>query len=450
MTGINPKINSTQAGMIAKELDKRDGTEDGKISNSVWNEFVADKGGKTITQFITLENAMNSITTYLVRNAHKAGQSVKELADSWFNKEVEANKTAGSASVGNVEKSAPASSTERPKNTPPLKVTYPQVPPKGKDMRGYNIIEKGIAAGKEVLRNKEDGKTTAAFYRAHLNGKWLVGAVDAYSANFNKDNVSYFDKLNKDNAAYVVQNLGNLLFESKNGESMREKILNCLLAKAEELEIEIPQGDSKGKITKLADAIMEKNESAINEMNAMQSINNPNPELAMKEIVDKATGYEYQYDKNGRISFIEKNGAALFMTFDNRIWDNRSKPSCHFDKNGECTSTESDGNSGYDVSRNADGSVEWFSVDDVTYYVDKNTGEITRSREDYFEENGINMVFRDKDGNLKYYTEKSGDKEIYKNSNGVTLKSKDESEYYDANSKKISEEEWDKLEPTGT
>ena len=93
MTEINPKINSTQAGQIAKQLDKKDGNEDGKVSASIWNEFVADKGGKEIKYSITLENALKSISTYLYKNANKAGQKVKDLADSWLKKEVEANKT---------------------------------------------------------------------------------------------------------------------------------------------------------------------------------------------------------------------------------------------------------------------------------------------------------------------------------------------------------------------
>lgn len=86
MTEINPKINSTQAGQIAKQLDKKDGKEDGKIAASIWNEFVADKGGKQIKYSITLENAMKSISTYLHKNANKAGQTVKDLADSWLKK----------------------------------------------------------------------------------------------------------------------------------------------------------------------------------------------------------------------------------------------------------------------------------------------------------------------------------------------------------------------------
>lgn len=79
MTEINPRINSTQAGQIAKQLDKNDGNEDGKISASIWNVFVADKGGNPIRYSITLENAMKSISTYLYKNANKAGQTVKRF-----------------------------------------------------------------------------------------------------------------------------------------------------------------------------------------------------------------------------------------------------------------------------------------------------------------------------------------------------------------------------------
>ena len=72
------------------------------------------------------------------------------------------------------------------------------------------------------------------------------------------------------------------------------------------------------------------------------------------------------------------------------------------------------------------GSVKRFDVGNITYYVDRNTA------------------------NLKYCNERSAEKITYKNSNGVILKSKDESGYYDANGKKISEKEWNKLELTAS
>ncbi|MCQ2740417.1 MAG: hypothetical protein MJ237_09385 [bacterium] len=62
-------LNNTLAGSIAKKLDAKDGATDGKISASIWNEFVANKGGNTIKNSISIEEAMESITTYAERMA---------------------------------------------------------------------------------------------------------------------------------------------------------------------------------------------------------------------------------------------------------------------------------------------------------------------------------------------------------------------------------------------
>jgi hypothetical protein len=80
------KINGTSAGMIAQQLDAADGKKDGKISASVWNSFVKDKGGKQIKNSISVENAMNSITTYAVRNANQAQEktNANSVAGNWL------------------------------------------------------------------------------------------------------------------------------------------------------------------------------------------------------------------------------------------------------------------------------------------------------------------------------------------------------------------------------
>ena len=86
---INGKdlLNRTDAGKLAKlldSLDNKDGKQDGKISATIWNQFVADKGGKEVKNFITTKSAMNSITTYLVRNAKAQGTTVKDLVAQWL------------------------------------------------------------------------------------------------------------------------------------------------------------------------------------------------------------------------------------------------------------------------------------------------------------------------------------------------------------------------------
>ncbi len=79
-------LKAASAGTIAMALDAKDGKSDGKISASIWNEFVADKGGKTIQNSINLDNAIKSISTYLARNAESMKENVNNLASNWLAK----------------------------------------------------------------------------------------------------------------------------------------------------------------------------------------------------------------------------------------------------------------------------------------------------------------------------------------------------------------------------
>ena len=86
MTDITRLLNTTSAGMIAQELDARDKNgKDNKIEASIWNAFIKDKGGKTVKNFISVTAAMNSITTYVIREAKKLGKNVEQLALEWLN-----------------------------------------------------------------------------------------------------------------------------------------------------------------------------------------------------------------------------------------------------------------------------------------------------------------------------------------------------------------------------
>lgn len=82
MTKINFKPNA--ASVLAQNLDAKDGKQDGKISASVWNDFVKDKGGKTIKYSISVENAQKSISTYLSRNSKESGKTKDTLGFEWM------------------------------------------------------------------------------------------------------------------------------------------------------------------------------------------------------------------------------------------------------------------------------------------------------------------------------------------------------------------------------
>lgn len=72
-------LHETSAGQKAQELDKADGAADGKISASVWNKYAKEHGGNTIKNEISVNDAMNSITNYEVKNA-KNKVTEKKLA----------------------------------------------------------------------------------------------------------------------------------------------------------------------------------------------------------------------------------------------------------------------------------------------------------------------------------------------------------------------------------
>ena len=81
------KVNSnTLAKQIAAALDEKDKQgKNGKIEASVWNQFVQDKGGKQISNFININDAVKSLVVYLYRQAKSKGQFIAELGQEWIN-----------------------------------------------------------------------------------------------------------------------------------------------------------------------------------------------------------------------------------------------------------------------------------------------------------------------------------------------------------------------------
>lgn len=78
--------NSTAlAKRIAVILDEKDTKgKDGKIEASIWNSFVSDKGGKKIREYISINAAIKSLTTYLCRQAKAKGVLIKKLGQDWI------------------------------------------------------------------------------------------------------------------------------------------------------------------------------------------------------------------------------------------------------------------------------------------------------------------------------------------------------------------------------
>ena len=123
MAEINPLLNSTSAGKLAQKLDAADGKQDGKISASVWNSFVQDKGGKSIKNYIEVESAMNSLTSYVVKNSKSSGTGTKDLMKSWLGSVEEAEPPKDASPV------SPAKPAEPAKPAKPVDPTRDPNPP---------------------------------------------------------------------------------------------------------------------------------------------------------------------------------------------------------------------------------------------------------------------------------------------------------------------------------
>ena len=72
------KLNGTEAGKTAQELDAKDGTVDGYISASVWNAYADEHGGQHVQKEIQVKEAMNSITNYSIKEAQEKVRAEKE------------------------------------------------------------------------------------------------------------------------------------------------------------------------------------------------------------------------------------------------------------------------------------------------------------------------------------------------------------------------------------
>lgn len=73
MTNLDKLLNTTSAGMIAQKLDAKDGEKNGKIEASIWKDFIQEigTGNANVEEFITVEDAMKSITKYVIGAAKK-------------------------------------------------------------------------------------------------------------------------------------------------------------------------------------------------------------------------------------------------------------------------------------------------------------------------------------------------------------------------------------------
>ena len=182
MTNLDRLLNTTSAGMIAQKLDAKDGTKDGNIKASIWNDFIKEIGtGKEVDEFISVEDAMKSITKYVIGAAKKAGGNVETLANEWLNKAGGsdaadaadgADKTgAASAADGDkVDKSGDTEAGNKPSS--PAQADYNSVKVSVPVRYASNQVKK-------IMKNQGEGKKLAAsLKKGNIQG-------------ITKDNVAY-------------------------------------------------------------------------------------------------------------------------------------------------------------------------------------------------------------------------------------------------------------------
>ena len=172
-------IKHTLAGQIVQQLDNKDNNKDNKIEASIWNKFVQElEIGSSITKSISLNDAVNSVTTYLVRLARQSKGSVDELAKKWLNKLSKSEETedkeapkenaVSQVSTENVEEivtnndpkpAVKPQPEEQATSTPPVKIDYKTGPtPEGNP--DYDKIARGqTGLIREQTINSLNGKS---------------------------------------------------------------------------------------------------------------------------------------------------------------------------------------------------------------------------------------------------------------------------------------------------
>ena len=194
MKDIQKLLNSTLAGFIAQKLDAKDG-KDGKISASVWNEFAAQYGGKSIKESISVADAMNSITTYAIRESKKAGKSTNELATEWLD-----TLTGGGSLSGITDGTTPPTVQPKAETKPVAKVTPTITPSTVSDKESpitltHNIDyrnEEGwttqeVDAGDSLKATKHTKEGEADVYQMATNGINIHGStVEEVRAKYDK------------------------------------------------------------------------------------------------------------------------------------------------------------------------------------------------------------------------------------------------------------------------
>ena len=246
MTEVNPLLNKTLAGQIAQKLDAADGTKDGKIEKSVWDAFAQEHGGKTVNEFIDVETAMNSITTYVIKGAGKAGKAVNDLAQEWLNKDYALSAGSGSAPAEGAaddtaaappkEEKTPAAenttnSVQKDFDNIKVNISRKQLPEITKAQQEAQAIVKELKALEQEDRDAKAGKPGAKLLN-NIQGRDKL--------------INILKRINQNNVVYVVNSFPqiatmidniNLMGDGLDKNDVYKYVLKHLVNKAKELKL---------------------------------------------------------------------------------------------------------------------------------------------------------------------------------------------------------------------
>ena len=164
MTNIDPMNLKNYAAELFDKLDAKDGKMDGKVNNSVWNEFAENEQtqGNTIKNYIERDNGIKAIVRYINAQCEKLGVDLENYVKPVFE------------NVVNGIKGVPTTDSTPPKDTkppltdsnPPQKDSNPPTAiniidyPQNKALAGEKIIVKENGA---ALVYDEDGYVIEAY-----------------------------------------------------------------------------------------------------------------------------------------------------------------------------------------------------------------------------------------------------------------------------------------------
>lgn len=86
MTNIDPTNLKNYAAELFDKLDAKDGKVDGKVQNSVWNEFAENEQtqGNNVKNFIERENGIKAIVRYMKTQCEKLGVDLENYVKPVF------------------------------------------------------------------------------------------------------------------------------------------------------------------------------------------------------------------------------------------------------------------------------------------------------------------------------------------------------------------------------